>query len=486
MIYSNVEFFILQLLTLIAYTLCTSYWLRFAVLLLGSLIFYAWAGIFDTIIFLFVVIVAWLTTTAASSQQPLLRKRKLYLSLGIGIMSLHLFFWKYAGWVISKFSAYQLNLPLPVGISFFTLQGIAYLVDFGRGEAKYIPFWRFLLFKSFFGQLVAGPIVRANQFYPQLLALRKPSVKDVSAGASLFLIGFFKKLVIADQMAPLVDWVFSQDPSNFQRSVLIRALLGYSIQIWADFSGYVDMGRGAARMLGFVLPENFLSPYFSLTPSEFWRRWHITLSQWIRDYIYIPLGGNRGSSIRVFFVAFITMLISGLWHGASKRFAFWGIYHGLLLGFERYLRDTKLNKVIAKIVPNFARSLLLGLITFVLVLFGWLLFRAPTFNIFGGFISGLIHGGGTALPPLENNSSILFASMFCFGYQLVSYYSFNSKNFVFLDPLKTWIMSHVQSEGSHKARVLGASFGFGLAALLVMTVFFRRSEISNAFIYFQF
>ena len=179
-------------------------------------------------------------------------------------------------------------MPLPVGISFFTLQSIAYMVDYSRGQTEFVSLPVYALFKSFFAQLLAGPIVRGSQLNPQLKVLRRAEPAEISLGVSLFVLGFVKKMVVADRVAYFVDAVFSS-PQNFGRYALLKALLGYTVQIWADFSGYTDMGRGAALILGIRLPENFLSPYFSQSPSEFWRRWHITLSTWITDYIFTPL-----------------------------------------------------------------------------------------------------------------------------------------------------------------------------------------------------
>jgi len=273
--------------------------------------------------------------------------------MGISVMALHLFFWKYAprlsGEVIKIYPDFlggnKLILPLPVGISFFTLQGIAYLIDFARGAASFIPFKEYTLFKSFFAQLVAGPIVRVHELLPQLRKLRTPSLDDISIGLSFFCMGFFKKIMIADRCAPLVNQAFA-NPGAFSRQNLIIAVLGYAAQIWADFSGYTDMGRGVARILGIHLPENFLSPYLEKSSSEFWTRWHITLSQWIRDYIYIPMGGNRGSRFHSSLTLLAAMAISGVWHGANWTFLIWGLYHGLLLIGQRAIRWSGLQSFI--------------------------------------------------------------------------------------------------------------------------------------------
>ncbi|MBI3288271.1 MAG: MBOAT family protein [Elusimicrobia bacterium] len=286
-----------------------------------------------------VFLASWL---AAASAQRWPRWRRPWIYAGVSIMAAHLCFWKYAPSVVAAiqracpafWGGAKLALPLPLGISFFTLQGIAYLVDYERGDAKFMSLREYILFKSFFAQLIAGPITRARELLPQLEHLTRPSEADLADGLALFSLGLLKKLVIADRMDLVADAVFSS-PGQFGRAALLAGLVGYAVQIWADFSGYTDMGRGCARMLGIRLPENFLSPYLARSPSEFWRRWHITLSEWIRDYIYKPLGGGRGGPARALGVLVLTMAVSGLWHGSSLTFLLWGLYHAGLLAVER-------------------------------------------------------------------------------------------------------------------------------------------------------
>ncbi len=478
MVYSNPEFVLLFLSTLGAYLIAPGRSARFAVLLLASLVFYSWAGLADGAIFLAVVAVSWLAVALARRYPG---RRRFFIRAGITVMLGHLFFWKYASWAAGQvqrvwpafLGGAEFHLPLPVGISFFTLQGIAYLADYASNDAKYMGFSTYLLFKSFFAQLVAGPIVRARQLLPQLERLERPSREDLSAGLALFTLGFFKKLVMADRMGRFVDEVFLQ-PEVFRRAVLLRAILAYSVQIWADFSGYTDMGRGAARMLGIRLPENFLSPYLARSPSEFWRRWHITLSEWIRDYLYIPLGGSRGSKARAALVAVLTFALCGLWHGASWHFLVWGLYHGLLLVIERR------SGLGEPSIPGLPARLLRVAAMFTLVSFGWLIFRADSIPALLAYIQALVFEGGTA-PNSENGRWVYCFLALTFLINAAGYRELETGRrpaLVWLGDTRAWKLFAARPA---LASVLGAL----LAAAFAGSVFFRV-EGGGAFIYFQF
>lgn len=268
----------------------------------------------------------------------------------------------------------------PLGISFFTFQCIGYLVDVRRGEvqAERNPL-NVLLFVSFFPQLVAGPIERAGHLLPQLKrADLRPTLESVAAALPLLLRGLLKKTVLADNLAPLVDRVFGLDAPA---AVLLYAgTVAFALQIYGDFSGYTDIARGSARLFGIDLMENFRAPYAALTPADFWRRWHISFSRWIRDYLYIPLGGSRrGGLLRLLLVLLATFGLSGLWHGAAWHFVAWGLYFGVLVWLCRLLgvsaadwRPQATGKA-ARLMKDTGCRLL----TFHLVLAGWLLFRAP-------------------------------------------------------------------------------------------------------------
>ena len=226
---------------------------------------------------------------------------------------------------------------LPVGISFFTFQAISYIVDIGRGVTLAVPLLDFALYLSFFPQLVAGPIVRATEFAPQLGRRKKMRSIEVAEAFHLIGRGLVKKVVISSYVADaIVDSAFNV-PSQYGGAELLWAVYAYAIQIYVDFSGYTDIAIGCALLLGFRFPQNFDSPYRALSVQEFWRRWHMTLSRWLRDYLYIPLGGSWRGHRRTYFNLLVTMVLGGLWHGADWKFIIWGAIHGGVLAFERYL-----------------------------------------------------------------------------------------------------------------------------------------------------
>jgi alginate O-acetyltransferase complex protein AlgI len=270
---------------------------------------------------------------------------------------------------------------LPLGISFYTFEAISYVVDVYRGRTQPVrnPL-NYALYILFFPHLVAGPIVRPYEFLPQIDRPKRFDWPRFQAGVQLFLLGLFKKSVIADQIALAVDPVF-KEPGTFGSGALWLAVLGYAVQIYCDFSGYTDMALGLAHTLGFKLPNNFNAPYLATSPSDFWRRWHISLSRWLRDYLYIPLGGNRKGPVRTMVNLFITMLLGGLWHGANWTFVAWGAYHGLLLAIQRVLPKSLEHPAIRPL-GMFA--------TFLAVCVGWVLFRAQTFTDAMTILRGMV------------------------------------------------------------------------------------------------
>jgi D-alanyl-lipoteichoic acid acyltransferase DltB (MBOAT superfamily) len=337
----------------------------------------------------------------AREHRPSIRKTILAVSLSsnLGLLAIFKYYnffvdvttpaWSLLGWDVSWMHH---ELLLPVGISFYTFQTMSYTIDLYRGEEVLEKdFLRFAVFVSFFPQLVAGPIVRARQFLPQLHVLPNVTVERFHDGLLLVFRGLLKKVVIADLLATLaVDKVFA-DPSAYSSWDLLVALYGYAFQIYNDFSGYSDIAIGVARMLGFELPLNFNRPYLSQNVREFWTRWHISLSTWLRDYLYIPLGGNRGSWIRVRVNLMLTMLLGGLWHGAALHFILWGAYHGVLLvmsrGASRMNEPSSVYRTVARRIACFH-----------LIVFGWLLFRVQDMQNFTDYLQGLVNlTGGTQL-----------------------------------------------------------------------------------------
>jgi D-alanyl-lipoteichoic acid acyltransferase DltB (MBOAT superfamily) len=273
-----------------------------------------------------------------------------------------------------------LSLVLPVGISFYTFQSMSYTIDVRRGQVEpTTDFVQFAAYVSFFPQLVAGPIERASRLLPQFAVRRVLSRERLQEGAMLFLWGFYKKAVVADNLAPLADRLFA-DPAAAAPGELLVGVLAFSFQIYCDFSGYSDMARGLARGLGFDLMVNFDMPYFARTPSEFWQRWHVSLSSWLRDYLYIPLGGNRGGRLATVRNLMLTMLIGGLWHGAAWTFVAWGAFHGAILVLYRALG---VDSALARRTPDQPAGLLLhvaaALVMFGLAVISWVFFRAESF-----------------------------------------------------------------------------------------------------------
>jgi D-alanyl-lipoteichoic acid acyltransferase DltB (MBOAT superfamily) len=331
---------------------------------------------------------------------PNVRARKTVLGCAVGLHLFVLGIFKYCDFFIGQANelahalGLQHELPffeiiLPVGISFFTFHGISYLVDVYRGDVRVCRrFTDMLLYISFFPQLVAGPIVRASYFLPQLT---NPAPARAPIGPALMLIlgGLFKKVVIANYIATdLVDPVFAAPTAQGGPDLLLAAY-GYAVQIYCDFSAYSDMAIGFAALLGFRFPRNFNQPYRSQRLAEFWRRWHISLSSWLRDYLYIPLGGNRHGPVRTYVNLAITMLLGGIWHGAAWKFVFWGALHGGGLAVERAIEP-----LIGRAPRSLAGKILSTLVVFHIVCLGWVFFRAEDFDIAWLYLGGLGSGWG--------------------------------------------------------------------------------------------
>ena len=287
--------------------------------------------------------------------------------------------WKYAGFAAEQADRVSellggpavpaVQLALPIGISFFTFHHISYIVDVYRHSrhAQRSPV-QFATYIAMFPQLVAGPIVRYHEIDAQLADTSRDKMDDFAAGFPRFALGLTKKVVIADALSPVADAVFALPEDQLTTSVVWLGVLAYTLQIYFDFSGYSDMAIGLGRMIGFRLPENFARPYSAVSVTDFWRRWHMSLSRWFRDYVYIPIGGNRGSSLMTYRNLFTVFLLTGIWHGAAWTFVVWGLFHGVLLALER---ATGLARVAddAWQVPRRA-------VTFLLVVVGWVFFRA--------------------------------------------------------------------------------------------------------------
>jgi alginate O-acetyltransferase complex protein AlgI len=364
-----------------------------ALLLLASYLFYAaWNPPFVALIWLSTV-VDWLAARSIGrAKSPARRKAMLVVSLTLNLGLLASF--KYANFFGASFAALSglpydpYSIVLPVGISFYTFQTLSYTIDVYRGriEPATNPL-DFALFVSFFPQLVAGPIVRASEFLPQTLAERSATPRELSWAAFLFTVGLFKKVFLADGiLATLVERGYegAGDPSAALAWVSTYAFAG---QIYCDFSGYSDRAIAIALALGFTLPDNFRAPYAAIGFSDFWRRWHISLSSWLRDYLYIPLGGNKQGPRRTAINLALTMLLGGLWHGAAWTFVAWGALHGLYLAIERALRGSALA---ARVTASWGGRLFLGALTFHAVCLAWVLFRARSFDRALDFLKAMV------------------------------------------------------------------------------------------------
>lgn len=349
-----------------------------------------------------------------------------------------------------------LEIVLPVGISFFTFHGISYIVDIYRGKiAPARDPLDILLYISFFPQLVAGPIVRASFFLPQLAKAPAPLIEQAPRALGLILVGLFKKTVVANYLATdLVDPVFV-DPTSAGTLDLWMALYGYAVQIYCDFSAYSDMAIGFALLLGYRFPDNFDRPYAATSLQDFWRRWHMSLSSWLRDYLYIPLGGSRGGTFKTYRNLALTMVLGGLWHGASWTFILWGSIHGVGLAIERALFGDRQAGRWGGLIGWF--------VTFHIVCVAWVLFRSPTLEGALGFLGGLAGTGGELLYSTPFLISLIVLSLAAqFG-------------------PKEWASSFVGRIGTLSWPVRGLLIGLALAAIDAL-----GPEGVAPFIYFQF
>lgn len=356
-----------------------------------------------------------------------------------------------------------LEVLLPVGISFYTFEAINYMVDVYR---RRLPAERnlgdFMLFILFFPHLIAGPIVRARDFLPQIKRPKHFSWPRMYLGTGFVLMGLVKKLAIADRMVEYVDPVFA-NPSAYRGSAIIFAALAYAIQIYCDFSGYTDIAIGTAHMLGYKLTRNFNLPYLAVNIADFWHRWHISLSNWLRDYLFIPLGGSRCSPRRTAVNLLVTMTLGGLWHGASWTFVFWGVLHGVfLIAHRMFQKFVEIRPAMDRFLLSAPGTLLRMLLTFLCVALGWVFFRATTFETAWTMLHRVAvwsPGLGTPIPRMNLNSTLLFMAI-CHA---VAYWTPWRKMWRLPAPIQ----------------------GFGYAAALIMAQVLAP-DAGKAFIYFQF
>ena len=403
MVFSSIPFLFFFLpLTLLAYHVAPPR-LRNGVLLVASLAFYA-AGSGRLVLLLIATnlvnyaLVRQLDAAAAGST-----RRRTFTASALVLDVAVLGYFKYANFLVDQTNLARTmfgldalpwtSVLLPVGISFFTFQRMSYTVDVSRRVRPALadPLDH-LLYVALFPQLIAGPIVRYQDIAHQLRGTRRVTLDDVGAGAVRFGHGLAKKVLVADVVAPIADAVFDAPGTPSTAAVWIAAL-AYTVQIYADFSGYSDMAIGLGRMFGFTFPENFRRPYSALSITDFWRRWHITLSTWFRDYLYIPLGGSHGGSARVYRNLAVVFLATGLWHGAAWTFVVWGAYHGVLLMLERATGQRPTGEDPASTVW------LRRPVVFALVVVGWVLFRARSMGQAVAFVRAMVVPSGLELTP---------------------------------------------------------------------------------------
>jgi len=387
------QFYVLVFLpatALLYYALADSLRARQWTLIAASLVFYGWWDVRFVALPLAQITITWLLARAHEQNG-----RRVLLGMGVAINLLSLGIFKYSDFVVSTIETTtgvalpRANIILPIGISFFTFQLISYLVDRMRGHAPLYPFRPFALFVLLYPHLIAGPIVRHNELVPQfaLDPCREGLWRRIGIGLLIFTIGFAKKVLLADPLGALADPLFADARLHaLNLGDAWTAVLAFSFQLFLDFSAYTEMAIGSALIFGLVLPENFRRPYLAVNIREFWRRWHISLSNFLRDYLYIPLGGSRHGLWRYLLATMVTMGLCGLWHGAGWTFVAWGLWHGF--GLAACHAWQRLGTPMPK---------LLGwTLTMLFVLIGWVVFRAATFPVAGSILMSLAGAGGLA------------------------------------------------------------------------------------------
>ncbi|AUD00785.1 MBOAT family O-acyltransferase [Spirosoma pollinicola] len=495
MVFNSYTFILFFAVILVLHNLPFSWKVKKINLLLASYLFYAlWNPPFILLLWLSTVVDFYMARLISVEQRP--RNRKLLLTVSLVLNLGMLSYFKYGGFLLENFTALlsamgivfhavKPDIILPIGISFYTFVTLSYTLDVYRRKFAPEPsFLNFALFVTYFPHLVAGPIVRPEDLIPQFKTPRRATGQQLSWGLFLLSLGLFMKVTIADGLlAASADLIFGL-PFPVQPLDAWMGVLAFSGQIFCDFGGYSTCAIGVSLCLGFELPDNFRYPYAAIGFSDFWRRWHITLSTWLRDYLYIPLGGNRHGTVRTYINLMITMLLGGLWHGASWTFVVWGALHGLFLCIERFWRDrsaqrrairaeamvdgSMLNRA-AIIPPIHVSSPLaqfgLAMLTLLLVNITWVFFRAPTF---GGAtllllsMFGVIPNGA----PMLTNLAILTVSSITIGIIVCHWLMRDSSLLAFSKRLPWWGLS------------------LGWSSLLILVILTQKS--SGSFIYFQF
>jgi alginate O-acetyltransferase complex protein AlgI len=442
---------------LAGYVLCRQR--RVLFLLLGSYVFYLWWNpLFLPLLLGSTLLNFWIGKCIATHAGN--RVGRYWMTLGIGFNLSILVFFKYQGMIGDTLTwATQQNIPvfsigLPLAISFFTFEGISYLVDVYRGAKPARTFTEFACFIAFFPHLIAGPIIRfpaiAPQFSQKIFSDQEHAyLRSLmrAEGVYRFILGLAKKVLLADVLAAIADPIFAASPASISEAWL--GLAAYTLQIYFDFSSYTDMAIGLGLIFGFRLPENFDAPYCSKNITEFWRRWHMTLSAWIRDYLYFPLGGSKGSLMRTALNLIIIMTLAGLWHGAAWTFVLWGLYYGILLALEKLF----LLKLLQKLPTT-----LQHLWTMFLVMMGWVLFRSPNLSRATEYFQALYSRGSENIPEWWACLPVFIALLF--------------------------VLTEARIPRVPQRFSLRLAFSF--AALTIISLLVALGSESSPFIYFQF
>lgn len=493
MVFSSTTFLFifLPIVLFLYYALDQRY--RNFILLIASLLFYAWGEPKYVVLMIFSIMINWLIGIVMSKSWH--RKMEFgILSFGVSLNLLILAYYKYSGFFMENLNtllgsagkSVNFEAPLlPIGISFMTFHSISYLVDIYRkqAEAVYNPL-NMGVYISLFPQLVAGPIIRYHDVAEQIKK-RSNSLSRFASGVERFVFGLGKKVLIANVLGQVADQVFMTTPENLSFSAAWLGIICYTFQIYFDFSGYSDMAIGLGRMFGFEFLENFNYPYISRSIREFWRRWHLSLSTWFRDYLYIPLGGNRVSPLRVNVNLFIVFLLCGLWHGSSWNFVLWGCLHGALLVIERGPFGRLIDRL-----PKFLAS---GYVM-LLVMIGWVFFRAETLGYSLSYLSALAgFGQATDMPPevlYYVNSHLIFTLIvaMCLSTPIFSFMARDWMDRQFPrhsnEPSPSLLGGMLQSQSSQFA--VTSARPLVLLFVLVLCIASLASSTYNPFIYFRF
>ena len=468
MVFSSMPFlYFLFPVVFIAYFAVPNRVWRNIVLLIVSLLFYSWGEPRLVLLMLAASLTAYagglVMDRAAGQSRP--RLKKAACAVTVVLLVGNLFVFKYLNFAadnLNRLPGVSLSLPaiaLPIGISFYTFQILSYVIDLYRGKvAVQRNFFWLTLYVSFFPQLIAGPIVRYKTVEDEIRN-RKETVEDVAAGARRFIMGLAKKVLLANAMAPIAEAIYAGSPDTYGTAMYWAAALAYTFQIYFDFSGYSDMAIGLGRIFGFHFLENFDYPYIAKSVTEFWRRWHISLSTWFRDYVYIPLGGNRVSRGRWVFNILVVWGLTGFWHGASWNFLLWGLYYAALLVLEKLALGRLLDRL-----PGWVR----WLYTFLIVVVGWVIFNLTDFTQMAAALCSMFTYRPTDwLGAVAANSEILRA-LYCLPL-----------GFLCMLP----IVKRVKLPDSAGGRIVSNLVCLGLAAACVITIV---SSAYNPFIYFRF